>query len=268
MHTDDILTSATELAQRLTDERTVVLDVSKTFDRAEVIPKAIRFDLAKIFSDQNSPYPNTMLSEKRFQTECQKLGINSDSAIIVYDNSSTFNSPRVWYMFRSMGHKDVSILEGGMQAWKETGGKTVPYSDDKRMVGDFLALKNVGSFVGVEWIERNILSQEALLIDARSSGRFLGEEPEPRKNIPSGSISGSLNLPFTTVLNNGRFKHKQELKNIFSKHQVDNKPMVFTCGSGVTACILLAAAHIAGFRNTSVYDGSWTEWASLKIISN
>lgn len=255
------LISAAEFSLKPSPTR-VILDASKVFDENAVIPGAIRFDLSGVFSDTNSPYPNTMPGAKEFETACQNLGINSDADIVVYDRDKIFNSTRVWYMFQSMGHRKVRVLDGGMPQWVKQGGKPTAYNPKPLPKGNFKAQFTNHAFRNIDWVKNNIISSEAVLIDARSSGRFQGTAPEPRPGLRSGSIPNSCNLPFTEVLENGVFKSSSKLQEIFRAFEDQEKPFVFSCGSGVTACILLLAAHLAGYNNVSVYDGSWTEWAS------
>lgn len=181
----------------------------------------------------------------------------------MYDNPTLFNSARVWYLFRSMGHHNVRVLDGGMQAWLQTGGAVQKTITRSKGVGNFRANFSAHWFKNISWVKRNTTTATAVLIDARSAGRFNGTAPEPRQGLRSGSIPNSCNLPFGEVLDNGYFKSEAELKSIFAAFENGDKPFVFSCGSGVTACILLLAATIAGYKNASVYDGSWTEWASL-----
>jgi thiosulfate/3-mercaptopyruvate sulfurtransferase len=257
------LISATELLQSHQNKSLVILDASKAFDEKSVVPGAVRFDLSGAFSDQKSPFPNTMPSPKVFETECRKLGLNTDSDIVVYDNDKLFNSPRVWYMFKAMGHDKVRVLDGAMPAWKNAGGETTVYSEIQIDSGNFKANFSEKAFRDLGWVKNNIELQSAVLIDARSEGRFKGIEPEPRPGLRSGSIPNSCNLPFTKVLENGCFKSKEKLQEIFNSLEDTEKTFVFSCGSGVTACILLLAATLAEYQHLSVYDGSWTEWATL-----
>lgn len=257
------LIQAIELIAKLGDSNLLVLDASKKFNAEAVIPDSIRFDLPKDFSDSTSPFPNTMPSTAQFERKSKELGIKSDSEIVVYDNAEIFNSPRVWYMFKAMGHENIRVLDGGMPAYIAAGGTTNWYKHQLLNPGNFIAQFSSSAFKSIDWVKSNIQTQKGTLIDARSSGRFIGTEPEPREGLRSGSIPNSCNLPYAEVLENGFFKSKEKLQEIFASLEDNEKPFVFSCGSGVTACILLLAANIAGYQNLSVYDGSWTEWASL-----
>src|SRR5690554_4069 len=141
------------------------------------------------------------------------------------------------------------------------GYVTEPKQESSYTTGDFSSSPNKIAVKSFEFIANNIRKQEYLLVDARSSGRFNGTAPEPREGILSGSIPNSINLPFQDVLENGKFKSKEALVKIFDNAKVDDRPLIFSCGSGVTACILLLASEIIGRKDTSIYDGSWTEWA-------
>ncbi|MCL4109520.1 UNVERIFIED_CONTAM: hypothetical protein GTU68_038915 [Idotea baltica] len=192
-----------------------------------------------------------------FQQEARLLGVNNESTIIIYDNMGIYSSPRVWYMFKSMGHENVHVLDGGLPAWIKEENDVEKIKEETYDIGNFTAVFDKGSTRSTFDILQNIDTRKAQLIDARSEGRFNGTAPEPRAELKSGHIKGSLNIPFTKVLSEGKYKSKEELKDLFNP----DKPMIFTCGSGLTACIVLLGAEIANDSPKSVYDGSWTEWA-------
>ncbi|GLR16387.1 sulfurtransferase [Portibacter lacus] len=255
------------LHAHLNDENIIILDASLKAKKERVcqIPNARYFDLPGKFSDISSQFPNTMPSASQFEKEARALGINNDSTIIIYDNMGVYSAPRVWYMFKSMGHQDVHVLDGGLPAWEDRQFTTEDLSNEKYESGDFTAKFNEDSIKSTFDILQNIDSRKSQLIDARSEGRFNGTAPEPRAELKSGSIPGSVNIPFSRVLENGKYKSKSELEQIFNPE----KPMIFTCGSGLTACILLLAAEIAHDHPKSVYDGSWTEWAlTHNLVTN
>ena len=253
-------------------ENLVILDASpaKTVSgkqsefENDVIPNARYFDLKNMFSDPNGKFPNTFPSLEQFEKACQSLGINNSSKIIVYDNLGIYTSPRVWWMFKTMGHENIAILNGGLPDWVEKGYETNSLHDSAFSNGNFTAKFNPIQIVNIDFVASNIESQAHLVIDARSDGRFNGTSKEPRPGLRSGHIPKSVNVPFVSVLEAGKFKSKPELEELFASIRVDHRPITFSCGSGITACIVLLAAELVLKNETSVYDGSWTEWATLK----
>lgn len=251
------------LKAHLNDQNLIILDASQpsNFSESFSIPGARVFDLKNDFSDTCSEYPNTFPKVEQFEQECGKLGINKNSKIVVYDNRGIYFSPRVWWMFKVMGHQNIAVLDGGLPAWENQGFKTKVRDNTTYTTGNFSAILDANVVKDFEFIKTNIEKQDSLIVDARSSGRFNGTAPEPRKGLRSGSIPNSINIPYETLLENGKFKNEQELLEIFNSSQITNEPLVFSCGSGVTACIVLLAAELIKIENKkSVYDGSWTEW--------
>ena len=265
------------LSQHLNDENLIILDSSpaSTVDGStsefanRTIPGARPFDLKKNFSDPNSLFPNTFPSEEQFQEESRKLGINSSSTIVVFDNLGVYTSPRVWWMFKVMGHKNVCVLDGGLPAWIAAGFETEVPSSYSGDAGDFTAKLGPENVISYEQILANTTECAFEIVDARSSGRFKGTAPEPRANLQSGSIPNSVNIPYQEVLEGGRFKSPEELNKLFAEKSSADKDLVFSCGSGLTACIVLLASEIAGNSQYKVFDGSWTEWAERqKLFTN
>ena len=266
------LITVQQLSKILNDPNLVVLDASMANNKSGVavdnenqqIKGARFFDIKNKFSDTKSKFPNTIPIAEQFQEEAQILGINHNSRIVVYDNLGIYTSPRVWWLFKTFGHKNISVLNGGLPEWLAQGYPTEEKTISNYKKGDFTAdlkTKNVRYFTDVK---SNLKAQEELVVDARSSGRFNGTSPEPRKDLRGGCIPGSVNIPYTEVLENGKYKSKQELKAIFESQITNEQPLVFSCGSGITACIILLASEIIGKKETAVYDGSWTEWAQLE----
>lgn len=260
--------SALWLYNNLEDPDLVILDASEKKDKGDLINIQIEgarhFDLKKEFSDTSSELPNTLPSPKQFENSCRKLGINNSSKIVVYDNLGIYISPRVWWMFKVMGHQNIAVLNGGLPEWIRQGYETVKHKENKIKPGDFKAKFNPEMVKDYDFVSSNVSLQQSVLIDARSPGRFEGIAPEPREGLPSGHIPGSLNLPYTDVLKNGKFKSREDLSEIFNNLKINEKPLVFSCGSGVTACIILMASELVLKNDKSVYDGSWTEWAQIK----
>lgn len=262
------LVSSDWLNNHLNDDDLVILDatLSKPKSAGEVpnsdvqIPGSQFFDIDGAFSDSSIDLPHMMCDEEQFQTACQKLGINPGSKVIVYDNHGVYSSPRAWWMLKSMGHLEVAVLDGGLPEWMEKGFKTESKSSIALEEGSFESKYEEASFCTSKTVLDAIDDREVTILDARSAGRFQGIEAEPRPGLRSGHIPHSTNLPFTQVINGFKMKTNGELKQIFKDLNIENKRLVFTCGSGLTACIILLAAHLAGHQNLAVYDGSWSEW--------
>ena len=257
------------LAQNINNKNIIVLDASPTSNKAGLTPKftniqisnARFFDTENVFVDAKNELPNMFLSEAEFQEKCRQLGINNESIIVVYDNIGIYMSPRVWWMFKTFGHNNVAVLNGGLNAWVEAGFTSEKKIKKTYTKGNFTANFITENIVTANAILNNISSEEFLVLDARSEGRFKGEIPEPRENMQQGHIPNSKNIHFKEVLNEGKLKSKKQLNKIFSAEVETNKKLVFTCGSGVTACIvLLASMEVNKNKHHALYDGSWTEW--------
>ncbi|MEP2653024.1 MAG: sulfurtransferase [Paraglaciecola sp.] len=227
------------------------------------IPNSIFFDFESVFCKLDSPWPHTMPSENQFSKEIAMLGVgvSEDNLIVVYDNKGVYSSPRVWWMLKSMGFKRVYILDGGLPKWLE----------EERQVDNSLTAPHPIDQVNVNFspafftTAENMLAQQSTvkIIDARSEGRFYGTAPEPREGLRSGHAPGAINLPFSELINGTQLKSTSELTSVFESlnlHLEDQ--LVFSCGSGVTACILTLAASQLGYRNLAVFDGSWSEWGA------
>lgn len=226
------------------------------------IPNSLRFDFDNDIKEMNTSLPHMMPSSEFFTEEVQKLGINQDSAIVAYDNVGIYASPRAWWMFRAMGHENVAVLDGGLPAWMNAGYEIVTTHAKPRAHGNFISNPQADSFIDSSYVLKAIHNPQLTIMDARAKGRFDGLDPEPRPNMKRGHIPNSINMPFASVLENGKMKSKHVLQNMFEKYKDNQK--VFYCGTGVTACVLALAAHQAGDTNFSVYDGSWAEWGMEK----
>ncbi|MEZ8545037.1 sulfurtransferase [Vibrio splendidus] len=267
------LISPQQLQQRLlAEDNIIILDASIEFQipsesekiKGQMVPGAIRFDYDKDFCNKHTLLPHMFPTEKHFNTRAQEIGINQDSTIVVYDNAGTFASPRAWWMFMAMGHNNVYILDGGLPAWIEAGYATETDYRTEVKTGNFKGHIQDNYFVSAQQIESYSTDKSANIVDARSQARFDSEVPEPREGLRSGHIPNSVCLPFAQVLNDGKLRTQQELIEIFSTIEITpSQPMFFSCGSGVTACIILLAAKLAGYTGEmGVYDGSWTEWGA------
>jgi len=259
------------LKENLQKEEIVILDASpkstanKTFSEFHhlTIPSSRLFQIKEKFTDQESEFPNTVPTQEQFQIECRKLGININSEIIVFDNLGVYSSPRVWWLFKMMGHENVKVLDGGLPEWISKGYETVEVAnhDQQYEEGDFSADKQNNLVLTYEDICKNRKTKEYQVVDARSSGRFNGTAEEPRKTLQSGKIPNSINIPYQSVLDNGKFKSPEELREIFSEANQSGADLVFSCGSGMTACIIMLASQIASYESRILFDGSWTEYA-------
>lgn len=264
--------SVSWLKEHLDDSDLIILDASQTTNQnkeksqfGELQIKGARFfDIKNDFSDTTNPLPNTLPHPEAFTEAARKLGINSNSKIVVYDSIGIYTSPRAWWLFTIMGHKNVWVLDGGLPAYAKENLLVETIEKRNYETGNFESNFNPDLVKTKEEILSNINSKESLLIDARSSDRFFGETKEPREGLRSGHIPDSINIPYTSVLQDGKFLPKEELEKILPRH---NKPLLFTCGSGVTACIDLIAYEIIGDSNPkAVYDGSWTEWGQIESL--
>jgi len=224
------------------------------------IPGARFFDIDNHFSDLSINLPHMMCGEDQFQEAARKLGINNESILVVYDQHGIYSSPRALWMLKSMGHEKVALLNGGLPEWVNQGKVVEKKRDSTYPAGKFTATFNSACFVDSNVVLASIEAEGVAVLDARSTGRFEGTEPEPRTGLKGGHIPNSDSLPFPEVLDGNRFKTVEELRTLFEPYQLENKKLVFSCGSGLTAGIILFAAHLAGHKNLSIYDGSWTEW--------
>lgn len=222
------------------------------------IPGAVFFDIDGI-ADHGTSLPHMLPPEQEFGRDVGRLGIGNDDMVIVYDSMGIFSAPRVWWEFKAFGHDKVAVLDGGLPAWKEAGGvlergparpKLASFIAhlDKNIVRDFAQVK---SALG-----------NTQILDARSAPRFEGSEPEPRPGLKSGHMPGAVNLPWRAVLTPDlKFRDDQSLRKLFAEKGVDLRaPIVTSCGSGISAAVLMLAAEKTGARKVALYDGSWAEW--------
>ncbi|WP_241507197.1 sulfurtransferase [Aquimarina sediminis] len=220
------------------------------------------FDIKSTFSDKNTDIPNMLPSPEDFTEASRKLGINARHTIVIYDSLGIYSAPRVRWMFKTMGHHNVAILDGGFPEWYSSGLPCEPINDSQELYpyGDFKATYNPTLVTNSKRVLTEIDNKNTLILDARSPGRFTATEPEPRADLKGGHIPNSVNIHYTTVLENGKMKSIKEIQEILKNFNIEDKKLIFTCGSGITACIIMLAAELAGYHNVSVYDGSWSEW--------
>lgn len=240
-----------------------VADKTSVTEPSMSIPGARFFDIKNVFSDTSAAYPNTWPGKEAFEREARNLGINRDSTIVVYDDHGIYSSARAWWMFKSMGHQNVAVLNGGLPAWIEAGFELEEKKTISFQIGDFNGVYDPGFFKDHKDVLKGLNNTEELVIDARAENRFKGLTEEPRKGLRSGHIPGSLNLPFTDLLDNGKMNDLASIKKIMYSMLPENKNVTFSCGSGITACVLALGATLSGYKDISVYDGSWTEWGSI-----
>lgn len=230
---------------------------------AEHIPGAVFMDLSEIVDSAN-PLPMMLPGAEKFASRMQSLGLGDGSRIVIYDNSPWKSAPRAWWMLSQVfGAHGVAVLDGGLAKWKaegralESGKPTVRHRH-------FTAWKNDKVVRDKAQMRANIDSKAEQVVDARGAARFTGEEADPRPNVGSGHIPGSRNLPYSSVYNaDGTWKRGDELKDVFEGAGIDlAKPLVATCGSGLTASSIVFGAHLLGMENVALYDGSWSDWGS------
>lgn len=271
--TTPLFVSADWLQEHYNDERLQVLDARLLPPGMEAVrdvqaeylaghlPDAPYFDIEAL-SDHTSPYPHMLPRAETFAVAMRELGISSDKHLVVYDEGNLFSAPRAWWMLKTFGVAQVSILAGGLQGWKEAGfvlatgnvnlpeGEFEAHADESRVkrLTDVLLISHEGG---------------AQIVDARAANRFNAEVDEPRPGLHRGHIPNSLNVPWNTLVEQGKLKPEAELRRLFADAGVDiTQPVVASCGSGVTAVVLILALTALGARDVTLYDGSWGEWGS------
>ena len=228
---------------------------------AHHIPGARFFDIDDV-ADSDSLLPHMMPSPEKFSSRVRKLGLGDGHRVICYDQNGFLGSARVWWMFRTMGHADVAVLDGGFEAWRAAGGAVEDLPPHFLADRHFTVRPRRDLVRDIEQMKTNISTKTAQVVDARALTRFKGEVEEPRPGLRRGHIPGSISLHYTQLIGaDGKMKPDAELKAIFANAGVDlGKPIINTCGSGVTAAILALAQSIIGNDDAAVYDGSWSEW--------
>ncbi|WP_395812726.1 3-mercaptopyruvate sulfurtransferase [Devosia sp.] len=263
------LVSTDWLAEHITDENVVVVDASwympatgrkghEDYLKGH-LPGAVFFGIDEI-ADKKTALPHMLPRPEEFAVTVGALGIGNDDTIVVYDEAGLFSAPRVWWTFNAMGASDVRVLDGGGPKWRAEGrpleaGQTMrrPKLFQPRYRPELV--EDFGSVLGLT------KSGAKTIIDARPADRFYGRVPEPRAGLASGHIPTSLNVPVGSLSVDGHMRPANELNAIFEQAGIDlEKPIVTSCGSGVTASTLALALQIAGAKDVAVYDGSWTEW--------
>ena len=265
----DPFVSTDWLAAHLSDPNLVVLDGSWHMPTAARnaqadylaghIPGAVFFDIDGV-ADTDSPLPHMLPAPAAFARMVGALGISESMTIVIYDEIGLFSAPRVWWTFLAMGAKDVRILAGGGPKWRAERRPTeVGLVARPRQVFD--ARFDPARVVDFDTVRAASQHGTTQIADARPPQRFHAEAPEPRKGLRGGHIPGSTNLPVSMLTEAGQMKSPDQLATLFAERGIDlDKPLITTCGSGITAATLALAAELAGARSVAVYDGSWTEW--------
>ena len=228
------------------------------------IPGARFFDFDRRICDHDASLPHMMPDAALFSCEAQRLGINQDSLVVVYDSYGIQTSPRAWWMLKAMGLANCAILDGGLPAWEAAGLAldTDPVADGAQPSGNFEASMHSSMISDAHEVLLATAAPDVRILDARSADRFYGRAPEPRPGLRGGHMPGAYSLPFDQLTQNGHMRPVPELQSALFTLAPKNSRLIATCGSGVTSCVIAFAAHLAGYRDISIYDGSWAEWGA------
>lgn len=261
------------LAERLAAPDIAIIDASWHLPTAkrdasaeflkERIPGAQFFDIDAI-SDSDTTLPHMLPSAEKFASRMRKLGIGDGKKVIAYDTQGLFSAARAWWMFRIFGHDDVAVLDGGFPKWKAEGHPIDEDPPGKPQERHFSARFQSMMVRDKSDILSTVRMGKAQIADARSPGRFTGSEPEPRPGVRSGHMPGAGNVHYATLLNSdGTLKSPDEIAKVFAAAGVDvRKPVITSCGSGITAAILTLGLTLIGAKDHALYDGSWSEWGA------
>ena len=264
-----LLVSTDWLVAHLSDPGVVVIDASWHMPAANRdgrreflaghIPGAAFFDLDAV-SDHTSPLPHMLPSPEDFASAMGALGVSNDVRVVVYDAPGLFSAPRLWWMLRIFGHEHVAILDGGLPKWMAEG-RPLDTGEAHPQARVFTPHFNAAAVADVAQVRQALESGSAAVLDARAAPRFLGRAPEPRAGLASGHMPGALNLPMTDLIADGRLKEPAALEAALASLGVSaDKPVITSCGSGVSAAVITLALARLGRPLGRLYDGSWTEW--------
>lgn len=273
---DTLFVSTQWLADRLGAPDLVVFDASWHMPsagrdaRAEYlaghIPGAVFFDIDAI-ADHSTDLPHMLPRPAVFSAEMRQLGFGDGMRAVIYDSLGLFSAPRLWWTLAAFGSENVSILSGGLPAWKAEGRLLERGEMQRDSQPPFAARFDASLVADAEEVKRALEAGSPQVVDARSADRFHGRAPEPRPGLRAGHMPGALNLPFGNVVENGRLKNKADLEAAFAAAGLDpDKPVIASCGSGMTACILSLALAATGRLPATVYDGSWSEWGAREDL--
>lgn len=273
----DFLVTPQWLTAHANDANIVILDarmsppgvVPKRNIQAEFeqghIPGAVYFDIDAI-ADHSTGLPHMLPSPQLFSEMAGQLGITEQHTMVIYDEGNLFSAPRVWWTFRTFGAKNVRILASGLSGWQQAGyklesGPAHPTPQTFNVTFNAAAVSSVDEVLAV------LGNNEVQILDARPSARYRAQEPEPRPGLRLGRIPGSINIPWGTMVENGHLKSPQALAEIFAAQGVDlTKPIITSCGSGVTAAVVVLGLAAVNARSVSLYDGSWAEWGASNSL--
>ena len=269
----DCVVSTDWLAQRLDAPDIVVLDASwhlppsrrdaRAEYLAEHIPRALFFDIDEI-ADSASPLPHMLPAPEKFASLMRRMGIGDGKQVIVYDSIGLYSAARAWWMLRVFGHDDVAVLDGGLPKWKAEGRPLADGPPGPIQERHFTARLNSLMVRDKDEVRRALQTGQAEIADARSPARFAGTEPEPRAGLRSGHMPGARNLHYARLLNpDGTLKDEAGIMAALGEAGIDlSRPVVTSCGSGVTAAILNLGLERVGHKDHGLYDGSWSEWGA------
>lgn len=236
-------------------------DAAALYEAAH-IPGAVYMDLENLI-DTNTDLPNMLPPAEKFASRMQSLGLGDGSRIVLYDNSSLHTAARAWWMLKLFGAHHVAVLDGGFAKWKDEG-REVATGKEKLRHRHFTVWKDDATLRTLDQMKDVVAFEKEQIVDARSAARFTGQEPDPRPRTHAGHIPGSKNLPYGGLFEtDGRWKSPEGIRAAFDAAGIDlEKPVVTTCGSGITASVLFFGAVLAGAQKVSLYDGSWSEWGA------
>lgn len=254
------LVGLAELAEHLNDEHVVILNATPNAEPdGEHIPGAQNADIEGAWSDHEDQWVHTFPKPALFEAELRRLGISADTHVVIYEDKGIFARARIWWLLKWAGHEAVSLFDGDLESWKAAGLPVTCEPTAPRTTGNFevhlhpeLLLDEAATWAACQDGSKQIL-------DARSAGRFAATEPEPRPGLRGGHIPGSTSMPYLDLVDGGSFKPVPVLAEVLQP-KLDGRPVIASCGSGVTACVVAFALHLLGRDDVQIYEGSWSQW--------